>query len=120
LSPTGTESSRSTTTSSAEISEAFSSFRDGRAGTKRQERRALIRREHTASVGLIRLKLRRAELGAETIAAALSVVPVAERPDLVRVVDEIPVTTWYRPSAGPLREAGAPVDEGVWRCEGES
>jgi putative long chain acyl-CoA synthase len=61
-----------------------------------------------------------AELGAETIAAALSVVPVAERPDFVRIVDEIPVTTWYRPSAGPLREAGAPTGEGVWRREGEN
>jgi putative long chain acyl-CoA synthase len=61
-----------------------------------------------------------AELDAETIAAALSVVPVAERTDLVRVVDEIPVTTWYRPSAGLLREAGAPAGEGVWRREGES
>ena len=43
LSSGGTESSRSTTISSATSSDAFSSFRDGRAGTERQERRALIR-----------------------------------------------------------------------------
>ena len=36
------------------------------------------------------------------------------------VADEIPVITWYRPGAGPLREAGAPVGESVWRREGES
>ncbi len=42
LSSGGTESSRSTTTSSATSSDAFSSFRDGRAGMERQERRDLI------------------------------------------------------------------------------
>jgi putative long chain acyl-CoA synthase len=26
----------------------------------------------------------------------------------VHVVDEIPVTTWFRPLTGPLREAGIP------------
>jgi putative long chain acyl-CoA synthase len=30
------------------------------------------------------------------------------RPALVRVVDEIPVTTWYRPVTGPLRREGIP------------
>ena len=37
---------------------------------------------------------------------ALSVLPSAERPDIVHVVDEIPVTTWYRPATGALRAAG--------------
>ena len=32
----------------------------------------------------------------------------AERPSIVHVVDEIPVTTWYRPLTGPLRAAGIP------------
>ena len=36
----------------------------------------------------------------------------AERPDMVRVVDEIPVTTWYRPNAAALRAAGAPAAAG--------
>lgn len=33
----------------------------------------------------------------------------AGRPRVVRVVDEIEVTTWYRPVRGPLREAGLPA-----------
>ncbi|MDX6669566.1 MAG: putative long chain acyl-CoA synthase, partial [Solirubrobacteraceae bacterium] len=31
-----------------------------------------------------------------------------ERPAVVLVVSEIPVTTWYRPRTGPLRAAGIP------------
>jgi putative long chain acyl-CoA synthase len=31
-----------------------------------------------------------------------------QRPLIVRVVDRIPVTTWYRPLTGPLREEGIP------------
>ena len=33
---------------------------------------------------------------------------VHARPAVVHVVDEIPVTTWYRPITAPLREAGVP------------
>jgi putative long chain acyl-CoA synthase len=37
------------------------------------------------------------------------------RPSLVRVVDEIPVTTWYRPLTGPLRAEGVPpADRRTW------
>lgn len=37
------------------------------------------------------------------------------RPVLVRVVDEIPVTTWYRPLIAPLREEGIPdADRRTW------
>jgi putative long chain acyl-CoA synthase len=61
-----------------------------------------------------------AELDGKDVAAALSVVPADERPDLVTVVDDIPVTTWYRPSTVALREAGIPSGERVWRREGES
>ena len=57
---------------------------------------------------------------AEDLAAALSVLPADERPDVVRVVDEIPVTTWYRPSTAALREAGVPAGDRVWRREGQS
>jgi putative long chain acyl-CoA synthase len=32
----------------------------------------------------------------------------AQRPSVVRVVAEIPVTTWFRPLAGPLRAEGIP------------
>jgi len=39
---------------------------------------------------------------------ALSHLPPELRPSIVQVVEEIPVTTWYRPMTGPLREAGIP------------
>jgi putative long chain acyl-CoA synthase len=48
------------------------------------------------------------ELNAQQVARALEVLPPAERPTIVHVVDEIPVTTWFRPLTGPLREAGIP------------
>ena len=35
----------------------------------------------------------------------------SERPDLVHVVDEIPVTTWYRPSTAALRADGVPAGD---------
>ncbi len=31
-----------------------------------------------------------------------------QRPQIVRVVERIPVTTWYRPLTGPLRDQGIP------------
>ena len=34
--------------------------------------------------------------------------PPEERPAIVHVVDELPVTTWYRPMTRPLRQAGIP------------
>jgi putative long chain acyl-CoA synthase len=42
------------------------------------------------------------------LTAALSALVEDGRPDLVHVVDEIPVTTWYRPMIAALREAGLP------------
>jgi putative long chain acyl-CoA synthase len=48
------------------------------------------------------------ELGAQELARALRALPPAERPAIVHVVAEIPVTTWFRPMTGPLREAGIP------------
>jgi putative long chain acyl-CoA synthase len=51
------------------------------------------------------------------ITEALADLPAAERPDVVHLVDEIPVTTWYRPSAGSLREAGVPRGRDVWWLE---
>ena len=61
------------------------------------------------------------DLDGEQLGAALADLAEAERPDLVRVVDEIPVTTWYRPNAAALRAAGAPAaGEGVWRREGDA
>jgi putative long chain acyl-CoA synthase len=46
------------------------------------------------------------ELVATDIASALRGLPRSERPAIVHVVDQIPVTTWYRPMTGPLRDAG--------------
>jgi putative long chain acyl-CoA synthase len=54
------------------------------------------------------------ELDAEDVAAALEALPVEGRPAIVQVVDQIPVTTWFRPMTGPLRKAGVPQPgEGV-------
>jgi putative long chain acyl-CoA synthase len=48
------------------------------------------------------------ELRAQDLDAALAPLPVDGRPDLVHVVEQIPVTTWYRPVTASLREAGVP------------
>ncbi|HEY8002033.1 MAG TPA: alpha/beta fold hydrolase [Solirubrobacterales bacterium] len=60
------------------------------------------------------------ELDPEQLAEALATLPEPERPDLVQVVDEIPVTTWYRPSTAQLRAAGAPSGDRVWRRQGDA
>ena len=48
------------------------------------------------------------ELIVREITRAMRLLPVGERPEIVHVVAAIPVTTWYRPVTGPLREAGVP------------
>jgi putative long chain acyl-CoA synthase len=54
------------------------------------------------------------ELDGRDIGAALSVLGEEGRPEIVHVVERIPVTTWWRPITGPLREAGIPAPgEGV-------
>jgi putative long chain acyl-CoA synthase len=42
------------------------------------------------------------------VTTALGALSAGVRPDLVRVVGSIPVTTWFRPMTGPLREQGLP------------
>jgi putative long chain acyl-CoA synthase len=54
------------------------------------------------------------ELDARHVGEVLEVLDEDERPDLVHVVDEIPVTTWYRPNTSALRAAGVPADP-IWR-----
>jgi putative long chain acyl-CoA synthase len=49
-----------------------------------------------------------AEVAAQELTRALEVLPLAERPAIVHVVERIPVTTWFRPLTGPLRAAGIP------------
>jgi putative long chain acyl-CoA synthase len=57
------------------------------------------------------------DLTAEALTDALETLPEDQRPRYVRVVDEIPVTTWYRPVVGPLRALGVPdgTDGRAWK-----
>jgi putative long chain acyl-CoA synthase len=47
-------------------------------------------------------------LDARTLTNAMRVLPGEQRPAIVHVLDELPVTTWFRPMTGPLRAAGLP------------
>ncbi|MEA2131363.1 MAG: putative long chain acyl-CoA synthase, partial [Solirubrobacteraceae bacterium] len=47
-------------------------------------------------------------LAAADVERALAALAPAERPDVVHVVRTIPLTTWYRPLAAPLRARGLP------------
>ena len=72
--------------------------------------------EHDLAVAALTLKTGR-ELEARDIAAALASLEPHARPAIVHVVDEIPVTTWYRPITGRLREQGIPQpdpDRQIW------
>ena len=44
----------------------------------------------------------------DDLAAALASLDERSRPTVVRVIDEMPLTTWYRPLKTPLRAAGVP------------
>jgi putative long chain acyl-CoA synthase len=48
------------------------------------------------------------QLSPAAVASALASLPPTQRPTIVHVVDELPLTTWYRPRTGPLRAAGLP------------
>jgi len=59
-------------------------------------------------------------LTASELDRAFGAVPPAHRPGYVRVVDDIPVTTWGRPVWTALRHDGLPepgADGGVWRLD---
>ena len=59
------------------------------------------------------------ELTPGAVAGALDVIDANERPDIVDVVKEIPVTTWYRPIATKLQAAGMPKPgPRTWRRDG--
>jgi putative long chain acyl-CoA synthase len=51
-------------------------------------------------------------LRAQDLTAALAVLAPTARPGLVQVVDDIPVTTWYRPLTTALRARGVPAAGG--------
>jgi putative long chain acyl-CoA synthase len=60
------------------------------------------------------------ELVLRDLNAALRSLPREQRPQFVRVVDEIPVTTWYRPLTVSLREQGMPEPgdgRPLWRLD---
>jgi putative long chain acyl-CoA synthase len=62
----------------------------------------------------------RATFGADEIERALAALAPAERPDAVHVVREIPLTTWYRPLAAPLRARGLPrASSRAWARDGD-
>lgn len=51
---------------------------------------------------------------------ALSLLPEGQHPDLVHVVDDVPVTTWYRPKTRELAAQGVPAaGVGTWYYDSE-
>jgi putative long chain acyl-CoA synthase len=76
--------------------------------------------EHQVAIAAVTLRPDE-ELTGEDIEAALEALPAGERPAIVHVVDQIPVTTWFRPMTGPLRAAGIPSSgDRVWRLDPDS
>lgn len=65
------------------------------------------RGEHELAVAAVTLRDGR-ELRAREIRRALARLAPTQRPAVVHVVGQIPVTTWFRPITGPLRAAGIP------------
>lgn len=57
------------------------------------------------------------ELDDADLTATLASLEPEHRPDVVHVVDDIPLTTWFRPITGPLREAGLPPVGRAWVAE---
>ena len=51
---------------------------------------------------------RKGRLDGDDLAVALGALAPAERPTVVRVVGDIPLTSWYRPRTAPLRRQGIP------------
>jgi len=67
--------------------------------------------EHDLAVAAVTLR-RGHQLYPRDIAASVSGLERHQRPQAVRVVEQIPVTTWYRPVTGPLRREGIPEPVG--------
>ena len=63
--------------------------------------------EHELAIAAVTLR-KGQRLNAREIGRAVGRIPPEQRPAIVQVVEQIPVTTWYRPITGPLREAGVP------------
>ncbi len=63
--------------------------------------------DHAVAVGAVTLREGQ-EVEAEEVSDALGTLQPEERPAYVRVVDELPVTTWYRPVHSSLQAMGVP------------
>ncbi|MTD44401.1 AMP-binding protein [Conexibacter sp. W3-3-2] len=73
-------------------------------------------REGQEELAVAAVTVRRGQtLTVAEIEDALGVLAIDQRPAIVHVVDEIPVTTWYRPTAGPLRAEGVPAANAAGR-----
>jgi putative long chain acyl-CoA synthase len=59
-------------------------------------------------VGTVTLQRGVRELKPAALTRAVLALPEPQRPRIVHVVPEIPVTTWYRPQVGELRKRGIP------------
>ena len=60
------------------------------------------------------------EITPSDLSAALSVLPREQRPHIVHVVDEIPLSRWYRPDPAGLRDMGIPTaTDQVWHYSWE-
>jgi putative long chain acyl-CoA synthase len=72
-------------------------------------------REHELVIAAVTLRAG-GPLDGRAVGEALERLPTPARPDIVHVIDEIPVTTWFRPLTAPLRDAGVPPadPERVW------
>ena len=64
--------------------------------------------EHELAIAAVTLRAGH-ELNARELSRALAELPAGQRPLIVRVVERIPVTTWFRPLTGPLRKEGIPA-----------
>ena len=63
---------------------------------------------HDVPVAAITLR-RGIALEADDLVAALADLEPWQRPAIVRVIDEMPMTPWYRPLSAPLQAEGAPL-----------
>jgi len=60
------------------------------------------------------------EVSGGEMGAALAGLDERSRPAVIRLVDEIPLTTWYRPLKAPLQMEGLPTDVPGWRWDDAS
>lgn len=74
----------------------------------------------TVSVGLAVSLREGTHIDPDRVAAAVAELPPAHRPRFVRVVDEVPRTTWYRVRTEPLRQEGIPTDGSALVLDPES